>query len=84
MVKTTHRSQLDLLVTEHCSLCDQALDLLMANPMVAGWQLSTVDVIYDEELLREFGQDIPVLKCGDAILSWPFDADDLSAWLGSL
>tara|TARA_B100000029_G_C17389629_1_gene892878 strand:+ start:253 stop:510 length:258 start_codon:yes stop_codon:yes gene_type:complete len=67
--------------TDHCSLCDKALDLLLSMPELAGAALSVVDVALDDELLGRFGERVPVLCVRgpglDSELEWPFDAATL-------
>lgn len=70
-----------LYTTEHCELCDRALQLLLDEPGLAGIRLVTVDVAADDRLLERYGEAIPVLEWREATLSWPFDAGDLSAFL---
>lgn len=69
--------------TEGCHLCDRALDQLW--PVLEGsrWQLQTRDIADSDDLLARYGERIPVLKrCDvDEELGWPFDSDDISAWL---
>ncbi len=76
--------RLELLLTEHCTLCDQALDVLLGHPALTGARLQTVDVAFDDALLTRFGERLPVLRCGDATLFWPFDTADVSRWLDRL
>ena len=76
--------RLELLLTEHCTLCEQALDVLLGHRELAGVRLQTVDVAGDDNLLEAYGEHIPVLRCGDATLFWPFDAAAVSRWLNAL
>lgn len=83
MVKDTHSRQLELLLTEHCSLCDEALNILLSDVNLRGWRLVTRDVVLDDELLARFGERIPVLRSGSQVLCWPFDAAAIQAWLSA-
>ena len=67
--------ELVLYSTDHCTLCDQALELLFSMPELAGQPLRVVDVATDDGLLEQFGERLPVLEvCGaDERLDWPFD-----------
>jgi|GEM_PF-204069 len=84
------RPGLTLLSTDHCSACEQALDLLLSMPELAGLGLDVVDVIEDAGLLERFGDKVPVLGWHDShgnlvlTLDWPFEARGVSAWLGQL
>ena len=70
-----------LYTTQHCSLCDAALDVLLWLPEARGFSLRTLDIAMDEDLLNEFGARIPVIAIGDAQLDAPFDAPTLQRWL---
>jgi hypothetical protein len=72
---------LQLFSTESCSLCEQALDLLLGLPEVAGHTLTVVDISDSEELLSEYSERIPVLKVGQYELNAPFDRDAVLIWL---
>tara|TARA_B100000902_G_C27166658_1_gene841586 strand:+ start:96 stop:341 length:246 start_codon:yes stop_codon:yes gene_type:complete len=67
--------------TQHCSLCDAALDLLLSLPEARGFGLTTLDIAADQNLLNEFGERIPVIAIGDVQLDAPFDALTLQRWL---
>ena len=68
--------ELVLYSTDHCTLCDQALELLFSMPELAGQPLRVVDVATDDALLDRFGERLPVLELygADVRLDWPFDA----------
>lgn len=72
---------LELLTTDHCTLCDAALDLLLQIPQCAGCALRTVDVTTDDALFARYAADVPVLRAQGAELAWPFSADDVVSWL---
>jgi len=74
-------TRLVLLSTDHCSLCDQALDALLAMPEAAGRPLEVRDIATDEALVARYGARLPVLLVGDRELDWPFDRADLRAAL---
>ena len=73
--------RLTLYSTSHCALCEQALDLLIVTPEVAGMQLDVVDVTTDDELIKVYGARIPVLRLGNAELDAPFGARSLAEFL---
>ncbi len=67
--------------TDHCSLCEEALELLFSMPELAGQSVRVVDVALDDRLLDRFGERLPVLEVNsddDASaarrLDWPFDS----------
>jgi len=71
-------SELILFSTDHCTLCDEALELLLSMPELAGRSVQVVDVAADPELVDRYGEKLPVLEIhqdGTARqLEWPFDA----------
>lgn len=69
---------LTLLSTEHCTLCELALDLLISMPELRGLTLRVQDVADDEALLERYGARLPVLRWGGRELDWPFGADDVA------
>ena len=73
--------RLILYSTSHCALCEQALDLLLNTPEVAGMQLDVVDVATDDDLINVYGARIPVLRLGSAELDAPFGAQALAEFL---
>jgi Glutaredoxin-like domain (DUF836) len=67
--------------TQSCHLCAEAKAILH----VAGVEAEYIDIIDDDRLLELYGMRIPVLLRMDsgAELGWPFDAMDVSRFLGS-
>jgi len=66
-----------------CHLCEVAEALLM--PFVEhGLLVELVDIGEDEAMVERYGLRIPVLRRCDsgAELNWPFDADQVVAFLG--
>ena len=76
--------RLELLSTEHCSLCEQALDMLLGMPEIAGLQLVVVDIADDQQLLSTYGEQIPVLRTAGQELKAPFTAKDVVHFLERL
>ena len=81
LVKGSSKRQLELFMTEHCHLCEVAMDMLFNEPAMAGFQLSAVDIALQDELLNRYGEHIPVLRLEERELFWPFDEQMLLAWL---
>lgn len=71
-----------LLSTDHCSLCEQAVDLLLSMPELRGRSLDVVDVADTGVLLDRYGERVPVLTCGGRELDWPFTRSDVAAFIG--
>ena len=76
--------RLELLSTEHCSLCDQALDLLSGMPEVAGLELVVTDIADDPQLMAAYAERIPVLRALDQELAAPFAAREVLGFLDRL
>jgi hypothetical protein len=70
-----------LLSTDHCSLCERALDLLLSMPELRGLALQVVDVADDDALTERYGERLPVLLGGGRELDWPFAAADVRTLL---
>ena len=68
--------------TDHCALCEEALDLLLSMPELAGRSVRVVDLAtLDDDLLERYGAKVPVLRAGDRELAAPFDREAVRAWL---
>ena len=72
---------LRLMSTDHCTLCDQAMDLLTSMPELGGLTLVVVDVADDPRLVERYGERLPVLVFRDRELNWPFTGSELRGWL---
>lgn len=71
-----------LFSTEDCHLCELAEAELM--PLLAqGLQVEVVDISESAELIERYGVRIPVLRLEvqDAELGWPFNSEQVAAWL---
>ena len=73
--------QLNFYTTAHCSLCEQVLDLLLGTPELAGYQVHSIEIAHDPELLDRYGDKIPVLELDGDELSAPIDQQGLLKWL---
>ena len=76
--------QLVLYTTEYCQLCEEALTLIYRS--LSGWEyeLKSVDISESDELMARYALRIPVLAAGQhsgAELDWPFDAEQLIAFV---
>lgn len=74
-------AELVLYSTDHCTLCDRALELLLSMPELAGRSVRVVDVADDVDLTLRYGERLPVLVAPDGArdveLDWPFVATDV-------
>ncbi len=72
-------SRITLYSTWGCHLCEQAQALL--NDAGLTGRLQVVDIVDDEQLFARYRLSIPVVRCEDKELGWPFDAVGLADWL---
>lgn len=70
----TRAPEIELLLTQDCTLCETALDVLLGVPELGGMQVRTRDIALDDEAVATYGERIPVLRYHGAELDWPFDA----------
>lgn len=61
--------------TGSCTLCEQALELLLSMPELSGLALRVVDVAAEDELLERYGERIPVLGFAGREIDSPLDRD---------
>ncbi|MEM6709672.1 MAG: glutaredoxin family protein [Pseudomonadota bacterium] len=79
--------RLRLLVTEHCTLCGDALEWLLQRQELQGWLLESFDLITAPALIDSHGSRVPVLQRlgADAQLrgeiDWPFTEASLRSLL---
>ena len=77
--------KLELLTTEHCSLCKQVLDLLLGMPEAAGFELTVIDILHSETTLFDhYAPLIPVLNVADHELCAPFSRGEIAHWLNEV
>ena len=75
--------KLDLMTTEGCHLCDEAVAILQANLTAGEVEVDLVDIVFDEALMARYAEKIPVLVNRDTEkeLAWPFDGQALRHFL---
>ncbi|MEE8041187.1 MAG: glutaredoxin family protein [Pseudomonadales bacterium] len=78
--------RLELMTTEGCHLCDEALAMLLAMEALAGCWLEAVDVAESDALMARYGERIPVVRVPEsgAEIDWPFTQRDVLSWLEGL
>lgn len=64
--------QIVLFVTDACTMCDEALDMVFDSDQLSGHVLDVVDIMSDAELFDRLARKIPVAQIGDHELDWPF------------
>lgn len=77
---------LELMTTEGCHLCDQALPLLVSGIDPSKYEVDLVDIAFDDELMNQYATRIPVLVDPQSkqSLDWPFDAEQLAQFIQSV
>ena len=75
--------ELVLYSTGGCTLCEQALDMLLSMPELSGLALRVVDVATEDELLQRYGERIPVLRFAGREIDPPLDRDAVMGLLAS-
>lgn len=77
---------LELMTTEGCHLCDQALPLLVEGIDPAKFEVDLVDIAFEDELMNQYATRIPVLVEPQTkqSLDWPFDAAQLAQFIESI
>ena len=75
--------QLDLMTTEGCHLCDDAVAILQLGLEPDEAEVDLVDIVYDEALMERYATRIPVLvdRVSGGELDWPFDGQRLAQFL---
>lgn len=74
---------LELMTTEGCHLCDQALPLLVSGIDSTKYEVDLVDIAFDDELLNQYATRIPVLVDPQTkqSLDWPFNDAQLADFI---
>lgn len=72
-------TDLALLYTDGCHLCDEAKELLVALDL----DFESVDIIDDDALVAHYGDKIPVLMVEGAqqALFWPFTIEQIKQYI---
>lgn len=65
--------------TDHCALCERALEALFSMPELQGWALKVIDLAADSALMERYGERIPVLVLNGVEYDGPFDRAALAA-----
>lgn len=77
------KRRLVLYHTAHCHLCEEAAAMCAAVLNPDYFEVYQVDIVDSDVLVERYGVRIPVLRDDalDAELGWPFDVDQLIAFL---
>lgn len=78
--------ELELMTTLGCHLCDKAVAVLLQVLDAEQFTLDLVDIAYDDHLMAQYAERIPVLVCPaqNRELAWPFDASQLTVFAKEL
>ena len=69
--------RIQIFSTDGCTLCDKVIDKLFGLSLAQGLELIVTDVSLDDELLNQYGSDIPVIKISGKVLRSPFSDEEL-------
>ncbi|MEY2696083.1 MAG: hypothetical protein RL333_221 [Pseudomonadota bacterium] len=76
---------LELFGTSGCHLCEAAeayvAEALRRVPIT--FELALIEIADDPDLMEAFGLQIPVLRCDERQLNWPFTANDVVLFLSA-
>ena len=73
-------NEIELMHTEDCHLCEQASEMLNFLQL----QFKKIDIAASAELIEVYGLRIPVIRVSDQELGWPFDPNDIQAFLSQI
>ena len=84
--------KLQIFSTPVCHLCSLAKAIVTAyvnsdsNTNAEGIELEVIDIINNADLLKRYGESIPVVKevMSEAELYWPFDDEQFARWVNEL
>lgn len=75
--------EMELMSTEGCHLCEQAIAVLQQALGSADVTVDWVDIAYDDALMAKYSTRIPVLVAGKNELDWPFGVEAVQAFAKS-
>ncbi|WP_394132802.1 glutaredoxin family protein [Shewanella maritima] len=73
-----HNRQFTLYHTDGCHLCELAK--VLVDQLNINYQY--IDICEDSQLAELYGTTIPVFSDGKQALCWPFELDQLQAFIG--
>ena len=77
---------LELLGTSGCHLCEDA-EAFVEEALIRAderFELQRIEIADDPDLMEAFGIRIPVLRCKDQLLCWPFTLEDVTEFLSAI
>ncbi|GAA0785885.1 glutaredoxin family protein [Marinobacterium sediminicola] len=77
---------LDLMTTEGCHLCEDAIAVLQQVLVAGQAEVDLVDIVYEPKLMELYAERIPVLvdRGTGQELGWPFEAQQLRQFIDAL
>ncbi|TCK09476.1 glutaredoxin-like protein DUF836 [Marinobacterium mangrovicola] len=77
---------LELMTTDGCHLCDEAVAVLLAVLKPGDAEVDLVDIAFDEVLMDTYATRIPVVRepRSGRELNWPFDEGQFSVFLAAI
>lgn len=69
---------LTLIQRDDCALCDEAWEVLHQAGVR---EFESLFIDGDATLEMQYGERVPVLRNGRREMYWPFDAEQIKAWL---
>ncbi|WP_432698645.1 glutaredoxin family protein [Marinobacterium sp. YM272] len=77
---------LELMTTDGCHLCEQAVSVLLAVLKPGDAEVDLVDIAFDDALMERYATRIPVIRApaSGQELNWPFDEVQFRAFLQGL
>lgn len=77
---------LELMTTDGCHLCDQAVGVLLAVLEPGDAEVDLVDIAFEDELMERYATRIPVVRAPESgrELNWPFDEEQFKDFLAAL
>lgn len=84
--KAMNRRRINLMTTDGCHLCEQALSMLRylfdtQTEYQNLFEIELVEISDSDSLMELYAVRIPVLLIGTNELAWPFELDTLESWL---
>ncbi|HEY3326240.1 MAG TPA: glutaredoxin family protein [Novimethylophilus sp.] len=74
-------SELILYGTSSCHLCEQALTCILPIGQALDLKVREIDIANDVALEETYGLRIPVIAFNSSELGWPFNAEQVTAFL---
>lgn len=76
---SSSKERVEFYTTLGCHLCEQAMEIITMTLNPEFFEIVSLDIADDDDLMEKYGVTIPVIKRCDTgqELNWPFDQQDL-------